>query len=65
VDPDPLDFTVLESRSALGMRIRVQEHGNSPKLRNKPDFLPAFVLRRYVFLTDYLLEYIFYVKIQL
>jgi hypothetical protein len=47
VDPELSALILLPgSRSLLGMRTRIQEHGNCPRKQNKPVFLPfkrAFV----------------------
>ncbi len=55
-------------RIRTGMRIRIHEHGNWPKLTNKPGLLNlktglcTFVNRRYAFLADHLLEVYFSFK---
>ncbi len=36
---DPHSFGCLGSESVLGLRIRIQKHGNWPKFTNKPGFL--------------------------
>ncbi len=53
---DPHSFGCLASGSVLRMRIRIQQHGNLPKFKNKPGFLPfkkAFVPSYVCFLTYY------------
>jgi hypothetical protein len=47
VDPDPdphksalIWLSWIRIHTEFGMRIRIQEHGNSPKFTNKPGFLP-------------------------
>jgi hypothetical protein len=34
-------MVMLAAGSVLGMRIRIQEHENLPKFKNKPGFLPS------------------------
>ncbi len=61
---DPHWFGSPRSGSGLGMRIRIQEQGNRPKLTNKRDFQPSIW---HLYLCGYVLWHltIFQVKIQL
>ncbi len=73
VDPDPYGSSLFDCPgfgfvSILGMRIRIQEHENWPKLISKPGFLPfktAFIPSKVCFLTYYFLLSIFFVINQL